>query len=166
MKLNLVGTIVSTHGIKGEVKIKSDSSFERFKKGSKLYIKNKDITKEIIIDSHRVHKDLDLITFNGLTNINDVLEYIGYEVYVDIEGLDELEDDEFYFDDLIGLNAFDEDGKKLGTIRDINEVPQGIILELEKADKTTSYIPFVDEFIKEVDLENKKIIITPIEGLL
>lgn len=166
MKLNLVGTIVSTHGIKGEVKVKSDSSFERFKKGSILYLKNKGITKEIIIDSHRKHKDLDLITFNGLTNINDVLEYIGFDVYVDVEGLDELEDDEFYFDDLIGLNAFDEAGNKLGIIRDINEVPQGIILELEKLDKTVSYIPFVDEFIKEVDLEEEKIIITPIEGLL
>ena len=166
MKLNLVGTIVSTHGIKGEVKVKSDSSFERFQKGSTLYIKNKDITKEIRIDTHRKHKDLDLITFNGLTNINDVLEYIGFDVYVDIEGLDELEDDEYYFDDLIGLSVFDDDGNKIGIIRDINEVPQGIILEIEKLDKKVAYIPFVEEFIKEVDLENEKVIITPIEGLL
>lgn len=166
MKLNLVGTIVSTHGIKGEVKVKSDSSFNRFVIGNKLYLKNNEKTKEIIVDSHRTHKGFDLITFNGLKNINDVLEFVGFEVYVDIEGNEELEEGEFYFDDLIGLNAYDDEDNLLGVIIDINEVPQGIILELKKVDKTIAYIPFVDEFIKEVDLDEEKIIITPIEGLL
>lgn len=166
MKLNKVGTITSTHGIKGEVKVKSDSSFDRFFVGNKLFIKKDNATKEIIINSHRKHKDYDLITFNSITNINDVLEYVGCDIYVDVEDLDELEDDEYYFDDLIGLEAFDDKGLKLGKIIDINEVPQGILLELKKVDNSTALIPFVEEFIKEVDIEEGKIIITPIEGLL
>lgn len=166
MELKLVGTIITTHGIKGEVKVRSDSSFDRFFEGSILYLKNQNDTIKIEIDSHRIHKDHDLITFNGIKNINDVLEYVGMDIYVDVEDLDELEEGEFYFDDLIDLVAFDNLGNELGRITDINEVPQGIILVLEKLDKTTSLIPFVDEFIKEVNLEEQKIIITPIEGLL
>ena len=166
MKLNKVGTIVSTHGIKGEVKVKSETSFDRFKIGSKLFLKKDESLKEIFIDSHRVHKNLDLITFNEYKNINDVLNYIGSDIYIDVEDLDELDDGEYYFDDLIGLTVYDDKGKKLGEVIDLNEVPQGIILELKKLDNTIALIPFVDEFIKEVDLEAKKIIITPIEGLL
>lgn len=166
MKLNLVGTIVGTHGIKGEVKVKSDTSFARFTVGNTLYLKQGNNTKEIVINSHRVHKNMDLITFNNLKNINDVLEYVGSEIYVDVSDLDELEDDEYYYDDLIGLIAYTEEGKELGVIQDINEVPQGIILVLEKPDQTTALIPFVEEFIAEVNIEENKIIITPIEGLL
>jgi len=166
MKLNLVGVITSTHGIKGEVKVKSDTSFDRFSVGNKLFIKKNGLTKEIIINSHRVHKGYDLITFNDLRNINDVLEYVGCEIYVDVSEFDELEDGEFYFDDLIGLNVYDDEGALLGKVIDINEVPQGIILELKKLDNSKAYIPFVDEFIKEINLEEEKIVITPIEGLL
>lgn len=166
MKLNLVGVITSTHGIKGEVKVKSDTSFDRFNVGNKLFLKKNGQTKEIIVNSHRIHKGYDLITFNNLRNINDVLDYIGCEIYVDVSGFDELEDGEFYFDDLIGLNVYDDEGSLLGEVIDINEVPQGIILEIKKLDNGKAYIPFVDEFIKEINLEDEKIIITPIEGLL
>lgn len=166
MKLNLVGVITSTHGIKGEVKVKSDTSFDRFNVGNKLFLKKNGQTKEIIINSHRIHKGYDLITFNDLKNINDVLEYVGCEIYVDVSEFDELEDGEFYFDDLIDLNVYDDEGALLGKVIDINEVPQGIILELKKLDNSKAYIPFVDEFIKEINLEEEKIVITPIEGLL
>ena len=63
----LVGKIVGTHGIKGELKVKSDTSFNRFEKGNKLYI---DKTQEIVINSHRQHKGMELITINNLNNIN------------------------------------------------------------------------------------------------
>ena len=72
----LVGKIVGTHGIKGELKVKSDTSFDRFKKGSKLYIDKKE---EITVNSHRQHKGMELITINGLKDINDVLCYVYFE---------------------------------------------------------------------------------------
>lgn len=166
MKLNLIGIIVGTHGIKGELKVKSDSSFNRFGSGSNLILKKNNEIIEITINTHRKHKDYDLITFDGLTNINDVLKYLGYEVYIDVEGLDELNENEFYFDDLIGLDAYNVSGELIGTVIDINEVPQGVLLEIRKIDKTVTLIPFVDEFIKKVNIDDRKIIISPIEGLL
>lgn len=166
MDLKLVGTIVTTHGIRGEVKVKSDTSFSRFEVGNTLYLKKDGQLEKIVIDSHRVHKDLDLIKFNNLNNINDVLKYIGFELYVDVEDLDELEDDEYYYDDLIDLDVYDNQNNLIGKVIDISEVPQGIILEVKRPNKEISLIPFVEEFIDNINLEEGKIIIIPIEGLL
>lgn len=156
----LVGKIVGTHGIKGEVKIKADSSFNRFAIGNVLYIQKEDKQIEIKINSHRIHKNMDLITFNNYKNINDVLEYVGSNVYTNHE--DELDDEEFYYEDLIGLDVVDKDNKHLGIVKDIMEVPQGVILEVKNKEKTF-LVPFVSEFIISVD---DKITIEIIEGLL
>jgi len=166
MKLNLVGVIVATHGIKGEVKVKSDTSFPRFQVGNKLYIKKNNNLIEIEINSHRVHKDYDLITFNNLKNINDVIEYVGSEIYVDVENLNELAENEYYYDDLIGLDVYSLNNEKLGVVKDLLEVPQGLILLIEKLDKKEALVPFVEEYVIKIDKNEKKILINPIEGLL
>jgi 16S rRNA processing protein RimM len=168
MKYVLVGKIVGTHGIKGEVKVMSDSDFkdERFKIGQVLYLKDKEKVIPITIDSHRNHKGLDLITFNNLKNINDVLPYIQMEIYVDQDSLPELDIDEYYYDELIGLEAFSLSGEKFGKIIDVEEVPQGAMLVLKKNNGKEALIPFIAEFVREVNLESGIIIITPIEGLI
>lgn len=168
MKYLEVGKIVATHGIRGEVKVSLTTSFpeERFEKGNVLYIGENDQYKKIIIDTFRVHKGLGLVSFNKLTNINDVLDYVGKTIYVDKESLEELGEDDFYFDDLIGLTAITNNDEKIGEVVDILEVPQGAILVIKKDDKEEALVPFVDEFISDVDLEEGYIIITPIEGLL
>lgn len=157
----LVGKIVGTHGIKGELKVKSDTSFDRFKKGNVLYIEKEE---KIIINSSRVHKGLHLITINGLTNINDVLMYVNKSIYVPHDR-SELEEGEYYYEDLIGLICYDSNKEEIGEVIDLQEVPQGLILEIRGKEKTI-LIPYVDEFIEEIDLDNKKILINEIEGLL
>ena len=157
----LVGKIVGTHGIKGELKVKSDTSFDRFKKGNVLYIEKE---KKIVINSSRVHKGMHLITINGLTNINDVLCYVNKDIYVPHDR-SELEEGEFYYEDIIGLDCYNSKGELIGPVKDLQEVPQGLILEIQTKNKTI-LIPFVDEFVVEVDLENKRIQIQEIEGLL
>lgn len=157
----LVGKIVGTHGIKGELKVKSDTSFDRFKKGNVLYIEKEE---KIVINSSRVHKGMHLITINGLTNINDVLCYVNKDIYVPHDR-SELEEGEFYYEDIIGLDCYNSKGELIGPVKDLQEVPQGLILEIQTKNKTI-LIPFVDEFVVEVDLEKKKIQIQEIEGLL
>ena len=157
----LVGKIVGTHGIKGELKVKSDTSFDRFKKGNVLYIEQEE---KIVINSSRVHKGMHLITINGLTNINDVLCYVNKDIYVPHDR-SELEEGEFYYEDIIGLDCYNSKGELIGPVKDLQEVPQGLILEIQTKNKTI-LIPFVDEFVVEVDLEKKRIQIQEIEGLL
>jgi len=169
MKYIMVGKIIGTHGIKGEVKVLSDSDFteERFRVGNTCYLKLEGGMFPIKINSHRKHKGLDLITFNDIDNINDVISYLHAEIFADAEldpGL--LAEDEYHYQDLIGLEAISENGESIGTVRDLLEVPQGWILVLKKEDGKEALVPFVSEFVKKIDLEDRKIILTPIEGLL
>ena len=151
----LVGRIINTHGIKGELKIINESDFDRFKVGNKY--------EEVKISSVRYHQNFVLITINGLNNINDVLKYVGLDIYTDKH--EELEDGHYYFDDLIGCSVYDEDNNKIGIVKDIMENPTQELLEIDTGKKIT-LVPFVDEFIKDVDIKNKNIIIHVIEGLL
>ena len=162
MKYLEVGKIVTTHGIRGEVKIKViTDNLSRFEKGSILYIG--EAKEQIIVDNYRVQKNMVLLSFNGITNINDVLKYVNQMLYVDI---DEVRDeDEIYYDDLIDCIVL-VDEQVIGVVTDVIEVPQGEILQIKKQNGKNVLVPFVDEFIVSVDIENKKIVIDPIEGLI
>ena len=166
MKYLIVGKIVTTHGIKGEVKIKVETDdLSRFEKGNKLYLgtDEKNIKQEIIIDNVRYQKNMILLSFNNIQNINDVLEYVGLNLYVDI---DEVRvDGEIYYDDLIDCTCFVGE-EKIGVVTDVMEVPQGEILRIKLNSGKKVLVPYVDEFIESVDIDKKEIIINPIEGLL
>ena len=162
MKYLEVGKIVTTHGIRGEVKIQViTDNLSRFEKGSILYVG--EAKEQIIVDNYRVQKNMVLLSFNGITNINDVLKYVNQMLYVDI---DEVRDeDEIYYDDLIDCIVL-VDEQVIGVVTDVIEVPQGEILQIKKQNGKNVLVPFVDEFIVNVDIENKKIVIDPIEGLI
>lgn len=164
MRLLECAKIVTTHGIKGEVKIKIiTDDLERFSNGTILYVgNNKENVKEIKVDGFRPIKDMGLLSFNGITNINDCLEYVGKSIYVDT---DMYENDDIYYDDLIDCKVFDGD-IYIGIVSDVMEVPQGAILCIKRDNNKDALVPFVDEFIKLIDIQKKEIIIKSIEGLL
>ncbi len=149
----VVGKIINTFGIKGELKVKSDFEYKDkiFKKDMPIYIGiNKD--KEIILN-RRVHKNNDLILFQGYTNINEVLKYKGETIYILRSDL-VLDDNEYLLNDLIGLNVYEND-KLLGVVIDY-ELNVNYPLIKVKGNKDF-YIPVISEYIKKVDLNNKRI---------
>lgn len=152
-----LGKIVNTHGIKGEIRIVSDFKYKDqvFIKGNSLYIgNNKD--KEVI-NTYRVHKNYDMVTFDGINDINDVLKYKGKDVFINRE---EYKFEGILYEDLIGLEVY-SDNKLIGTVTDIMKSTAHPILVIN--DK---YIPYVDEFILNVDIESKRIDVKLIEGLI
>lgn len=159
MDLVYVGKIVSTHGIKGELKIKSD--FEKkelvFKPNNKIIIDKEEHT----IRTYRFHKIFDMISIDNLENINDVLIYVGKNVYVSRDSL-KLKENEFLLSDLIGLNVVFND-TVYGIVADYsNDMNPLIKIEYNK----NYYIPINERYIKKVDIENKKIFVENIEGLI
>ena len=161
MEYIYIGEIVNTHGIKGEVRIISDFRYKDsvFKKGNKVYVGR--VKDELILNSYRQHKMYDMVTFNDLNNINDVIIYKGDKVYVN---RNDLLIDGYCNEDIIGLDVYMGD-RKLGQVKYIIESKAHEILVISEGDKK-HMIPNIDEFIKEVDLENKKIYINEIEGLI
>lgn len=161
MEYIYIGDVVNTHGIKGEIRIKSNFKYKDavFKKGMKLYIGR--FKDEQVVDNYRVHKDFDMITFVGIDNINDVLGYKGEEVYVNRTDLDI---DGYVHEDIIGLNVIYK-GKKIGKVEYIMENKAHEILVIGREEENV-LVPYVEDLIEKIDLETKEIHITEVEGLI
>lgn len=165
MKEIKVGKIIGFHGLKGEVKVKSSTDFakERFQVGNELFLSDQKNIIEVKIRSVRYHKNNYLIAFDGYPSLNDVEMFKGYDLIVKEEMLNELEEDEFYYFDLIGMKVYDHDNNLLGTVSSVMETGANEVLVI-KGDKEI-LIPFVDHFIKDIDLDNKTIHMEEVEGL-
>lgn len=156
-----IGDIVNTHGIKGELKIISHFKYKNnvFIKGTPIYIgKNKE---KQVINSYRKHKIFDMITLLGFNDINEVLKYKGEPVYID---KNEIKIDGILNEDLIDMDVYNDESF-IGKVTDILNNGVYDILVIEN-NKNKNLVPNIDEFIKNIDLENKKIQINMIEGLI
>jgi len=156
MEKILIGKYVSTHGIKGEIRIKSNFKYKEkvFLVGNEIYIGD----KKFIINSYRVHKEYDMITLNGINNINDILFLKGSLVYID-KLLLKLNKDEYLDSDLIGFDVY-MDIELKGKVEDINYLNKNKKLLVIN----NKLVPF--ELIKEIKFDDKKIILEKVDGLL
>lgn len=155
-----VGEIVNTHGIKGELRIVSDFKYKDkvFFKGNKLYLGKR--KQQVLINSYRKHKNYDMVKFDDINDINDAIIFKGDEVFVKREDLDI---DGYVDEDLIGLKVYDND-KLIGKVINILKNKQDILVI---KNRSKSYlIPFVPEFILNIDLDKKELKINVIDGLL
>lgn len=155
-----IGKLVNTHGIKGEVRLLSRFRHKNlvFIKGFKLYIgKSK---KEYEVDTYRVHKGFDMIVFKDNYDINLVEHLKGSLVYVNKDDI-KLEENEFLAIDLINFDVI-INRKKVGVIIDVLDTPANEVLVLD----TKIMIPYVKDFIKEVDVKNKIVVVNYVKGLI
>lgn len=165
-----VGKIVNTHGIRGEVRVISKTDFpdERYKTGNKifLFMNNKDNPIELVIKSRRTHKNFDLLTFEGYENINEIEKFKGGILKVPESYLGKLEENEFYFHEIIGCVVSTIEGEELGTIREILTPGANDVWVVKGQGGKELLIPYIEEIVKEVNIKEKKISIDPMEGLL
>ena len=165
-----VGKIVNTHGIRGEVRVISQTDFpeDRYEIGSKLGIFAPGEKKPtvVIIKTARKHKNFMLLSFENYPNINDVEKFKGSMLKVNENYLEELEEDEFYYHEIIGCDVFDTEGNEIGQVKEIFETGANDVWTIKGVDGKEHYIPVIYEVIKEVDVEAKRVTIELMEGLL
>lgn len=152
-----IGKVVNTHGIKGEVRILSDFKYKTlvFQKGNHLYIDEDDL----VINTYRVHKNYDMVTFDGINDINDVLKYKGKKVYID---RNEYVFPDILNEDLIGASVYGN-GELVGVLSSVIKNVNQELFVVKNGEKEY-LIPNVKEFVKSISLD--KIEINVIEGLL
>ena len=164
MEYIYIGKIVSTHGIKGEIKIISDFDFKEkaFKIGNKIYFGTD--KKEFIINSYRRHKNYEMITLEGYNNINLVLPFMKENVYILDSDL-VLDEDEYLDSSIIGLNIYSND-ELLGEITEIF-APSPSRKVIRFTSKGKNYlVPYVPSFVKTIDLSSRKVVLYSMEGVL
>lgn len=161
MQLIYIGEVVNTHGIKGELRIISHIAYKKevFVKGRKFYLGSRH--QEMTVATYRHHKTFDMVTFEGIDNINEAIAFKGDKVYANRS---DIVIDGYFDEDLIGLEVIDHD-KNIGVIEEIIQSPAHGILVIKG--KTKNYmVPYVNEYIKEINLNDNKMIIETIEGLI
>ena len=165
-----VGKIVNTHGIKGEVRVISRTDFaeERYKTGNILYLfqDGKDRPVELKITSHRKHKNFDMLTFEGYYNVNQVEPFKEGLLKVPESYLSPLEEDEYYFHEIIGCKVVTSGGDELGTVKEILTPGANDVWVVKGQRGKEVLIPYIKDVVKEINVSGKVITIEPMEGLL
>lgn len=163
-----VGKILNFHGIKGEAKVGFTKNQEDFLLMlDKVYVQEGSAYKPLDVEQVRINKNFALFKFKGIDSINDLMEYKGKLLFVDENTIREnLEEDEFLIDELVGLSVFDENDKKLGFVIGVSNNGASDLLSVKTNSKHICLVPFVQAIIREVSIKDKKIVINNLEGLL
>ena len=164
-----VGKIVNTHSLKGEVKVISSTDFEeeRFKKGSKLLItRGNQLIREVVVQSYRNHKNFLLVKFEGIDSVEEAEKLKNLQIKIDSDKVGELEENEFYFHEIIGCQVFDENDRNLGEIIDILTPGANDVWVIKGENGKEILIPYIEDVVKKIDITSKKVNIEVMEGLI
>ena len=162
-----VGIITSTHGVRGEVKVyPTTDDPRRFRRLKEVVLDTGKEKMNLEIEGVKFFKQFVILKFKGLDNINDIEKYRQKSLYVTRKNAVRLQRDEYFIADLIGLKLQDEDGKELGTVKDVIETGANDVYEVEMADGKSLLLPAIKQCILNVDVENGTMQVHVLEGLL
>lgn len=164
-----VGKIVNTHGIRGEVRVISQTDFalERYQPGKMLMLfRENQAPLTLTIDTYRRHKNFDLLSFEGYPSINQVESFRDGILKVAKEDRIELAENEFYYYEIIGAEVVTEEGKVIGKVKEILSPGANDVWVVQRKGKKDALLPYIDSVIKEVDVTAQTIIVEIPEGLL
>ena len=161
-----VGIITSTHGIRGEVKVfPTTDDPQRFKKLKQVILDDGKETKELEITSVKFQKNMVILKFKGIDNINDVEKYRQADLLVTREHAVKLEEGEYFIVDLIGLNGITDEGEDIGELSDVIKTGANDVYVFSKEGMKDLLVPKIPDCVKEVNLEEGTILIHLLPGL-
>lgn len=162
-----VGAIASVHGIRGEVKVfPTTDDPGKFKKLKTVVLKTEKERREVKLESARFFKNMVIVKFQGIETPEEAQKYRGATLWIRREQAVPLRKNEYYQADLIGLSVVTEEGRELGTLTDVLETGANDVYEVTLQDESKALFPAIKDCIKEVDLENGRMTVHVMEGLL
>ena len=163
-----IGQIVNTSGLKGFVKANLfTDDIKKIESFNKVLIERKNKLVEYEIEEVKYHKNQALIKFKGVNDIDTAENLRNSYIKIHRSDEEELPEDTYYIVDLIGITVFTDDGKELGKLKDVFPVPFGShdIYVVETVEKDI-LIPAISEVVKNIDIQNQKMIVHLIDGLV
>lgn len=162
-----VGVYANTHGIAGEIKVfPTTDDVTRFKKLKKIYL---DTGKEMLeweIANVKFFKNMVILKFKGINNINDIEKYKGKDLYITREQAVPLEEDEYFLCDVIDALVVTEDGAELGTVEQVLQTGANDVYVVKGKNKKEILLPVIKDCIIDIDFENKVVKARLIPGLI
>ncbi len=164
--LVIIGTIVGTHHLTGTVKV--NSIFEEFDVivGERVLLEKGDVRKLLTIkNAKRLNEKKLIINFVEINNIEQAKEINGFQIKIRRDLLPEKNENEFYIKDLLGIDVYEND-EKIGEVLDVMETAAHEILIIkDTVSKEEIMIPFIEQFVEEIDFKNNRINVKLIEGM-
>ena len=162
-----IGQIVNTFGIKGMVKVKPfTDDITRFDRLEKVYIEIHNSKKKYEIEEVKYHKDMVLIKFKGIDKLEDA--ELLRNLYLEVNRSEEPDLDEgtYYIVDLLGLDVYSDEGNLLGKIDDIYNNGSSDIYVIKDELGKQLLLPAISDVIKDINLQDKKMIVHILKGLI
>lgn len=161
-----VGVITTTHGVRGEVKVfPTTDDANRFKKLKEVILDTGKEQLPLEIAQVKFFKNLVILKFKGIDNINDIEKYKGKSLYVTREHAVKLKKDEYFIADLIGMRAVTEEAEELGTIKDVLQTGANDVYIIKKDGEDELLVPAIKDCVKNVDIEGGVMTLHLLEGL-
>lgn len=162
-----VGVITTTHGVRGEVKVfPTTDSAERFLELDYVLLDTGREHRKLEIVGVKFFKNLAILKFKGIDNINDIEMYKGKSLWIPREEAQQLEEDEYYIADLIGMDVLLEDGTYFGSLKDVMETGANDVYVVTSQEHGEVMLPAIGDCIKDVDVEENKMTIHLMKGLI
>ena len=162
-----VGVISSTHGIRGEVKVfPTTDDVRRFKKLKQIIMDTGKECRDLEIEGVKFFKNMVILKFKGIDNINDIEKCKGSSLYVTRENAVKLRKDEYFIADLLGMDVVDEKDSHLGTLKDVMETGANDVYVIGMDDGRELLLPAIKQCILHVDMRRNVMKVHVLEGLL
>jgi 16S rRNA processing protein RimM len=162
-----IGQITNAHGIKGEVKIFSlTDNVKRFSKLKTAFLKVKEEYIPVEIESVKYLKDFAILKLAGVNDMNAALKFKNEYLYIDRDHAIKPQKDSYFIADLIGMKVSTDEGIMLGEITSVFPTGSNDVYEVKSELGKLVLLPAIKDVILEVDVENKKMLVKLIEGLI
>lgn len=163
-----VGVYTTTHGVRGEIKVfPTTDDVKRFRKGVPLFIDTGKEQIPVTVEHVKYFKDMVILKFAGIDNINDIEKYKGHDLLVARENAVPLAENEYFICDAIGSTIVDESGKSLGVLKEVMPTSgANDVFVIELNDGREVLFPVIPDCVKDVNIAEQKITVHVMKGLL
>lgn len=162
-----VGVYSNTHGIRGEIKVfPTTDDAARFKKLKTIFFDTREGLKEFTITQVKFFKQMVILKFKEINNINEIEKYKGCDLLISREDAVPLEENEYFICDILGAEVYTEDGALFGHLKDVMTTGANDVYVVTTTEKKEVLLPVIPDCVKEIDTENKKVVVHIMKGLM
>lgn len=168
MNLFVVGKVLKSRGLKGEVKVRIITDFpESFLERTSYFLgENEHAVQKVHVQNARLHKEFAFLFFEGVSTVEEADLLKGQVLFVDESQLMQVGEDFAYEHELLGLSVFNEHAEPLGTLVAFEHMPSCDVYEIETIGKKRIMLPAVDEFIVKVDIPANRVVVRRFDEFL
>lgn len=162
-----VGVIANTHGLRGEAKVyPTTEDVKRFDYLKEVVVETKNGIETLHITSVKYFKNMVIVKFKEINDINELLPYKGFDLLVDRENAIPLEEGEYYIADILGSEVITDEDKKLGIIVDVIQTGANDVFVVKTEENKEVLLPSIPQCVLSKDIENKVVKVHLMKGLI